>query len=182
MSDTPRTDAELEKWDESPELKVMIRFSRQLERELVAAKERVRRLERSLDLCDPRFSRFCRTVSQAESAPEGGGQSMSDTPRTNLNHLTVETLRTLKGTGTKIVLASVSSRLERELAAANERCKRFEEHAHRLEVFGDVLYDLIDVPSPNCSCHISPPCNDCVENGGFRLAKLEWQQAKEAKP
>lgn len=52
--------------------------------------------------------------------------SMSDTPRTNLNHLTVETLRTLKGTGTKIVLASVSRQLERELAAANERIRRLE--------------------------------------------------------
>ena len=52
---------------------------------------------------------------------------MSDTPRTNLNHLTVETLRTLKGTGTKIVLADFARRLERELAAANERIRRLEE-------------------------------------------------------
>lgn len=25
-------------------------------------------------------------------------------------------------------------------------------------------------PEPNCSCHISPPCNDCVENAGVREA------------
>ena len=51
---------------------------------------------------------------------------MSDTPRTNLNHLTVETLQTLKGTGTKIVLADFARDLERELAAAKERIRRLE--------------------------------------------------------
>ena len=25
-------------------------------------------------------------------------------------------------------------------------------------------------PEANCSCHISPPCNDCVENWGLREA------------
>lgn len=34
---------------------------------------------------------------------------MSTTPRTDLNCLTVETLRTMKGTGTKIVLAVANS-------------------------------------------------------------------------
>lgn len=31
----------------------------------------------------------------------------------------------------------------------------------------DVL-ENIDIPEKNCCCHISPPCNDCVENGGMR--------------
>lgn len=39
----------------------------------------------------------------------------SDTPRTDLNCLTVETLRTMKGTGTQIVLAAVCRQLERDL-------------------------------------------------------------------
>lgn len=30
------------------------------------------------------------------------------------------------------------------------------------------LIDMIDVPEPNCSCHICPPCSDCVEYGGLR--------------
>jgi len=25
-------------------------------------------------------------------------------------------------------------------------------------------------PDPNCSCHISPPCNDCVKHAGEREA------------
>ena len=57
---------------------------------------------------------------------------MSDTPRTDLNHLTVETLRTMKGTGTKIVLASVARQLERELNASNQRIKRLEETLRRI--------------------------------------------------
>lgn len=47
----------------------------------------------------------------------------SDTPRTDLNCLTVETLRTMKGTGTKIVLAAVCRQLERELTEANAKIK-----------------------------------------------------------
>jgi hypothetical protein len=33
------------------------------------------------------------------------------------------------------------------------------------------LSDFIEnthVPEANCSCHISPPCDDCVQNGGIR--------------
>lgn len=47
----------------------------------------------------------------------------NDTPRTDLNCLTVETLRTMKGKGTKIVLAAVCRQLERELSAANAKIK-----------------------------------------------------------
>ena len=32
-------------------------------------------------------------------------------------------------------------------------------------------------PEANCSCHISPPCNDCVKNWGLREA---FSDAKEA--
>ncbi len=28
--------------------------------------------------------------------------------------------------------------------------------------------DLIDVPEKDCRCHVSPPCNDCVEHGHAR--------------
>lgn len=30
------------------------------------------------------------------------------------------------------------------------------------------LIEMVSVPDATCSCHISPPCNDCVENGGIR--------------
>lgn len=28
--------------------------------------------------------------------------------------------------------------------------------------------ELTEVPDPNCSCHVNPPCGDCVEYGGIR--------------
>lgn len=51
---------------------------------------------------------------------------MSDTPRTDLNCLTVETLRTMKGGDAKIVLADVCRDLEMELTAANARVLQLE--------------------------------------------------------
>lgn len=34
-----------------------------------------------------------------------------------------------------------------------------------------LFMDAVDrPPESNCSCHISPPCNDCVENSGLREA------------
>lgn len=51
---------------------------------------------------------------------------MSDTPITDLNCLRAEALKTLSGTGTKIVLAAVSSDLEHKLNAANARIATLE--------------------------------------------------------
>jgi len=34
-----------------------------------------------------------------------------------------------------------------------------------------------EVPERNCSCHISPPCNDCVEYGHMRQLLLEARAA-----
>lgn len=46
-------------------------------------------------------------------------------------------------------------------------------HALNQELLG-ALRQLMDMtgepPDANCSCHISPPCNDCVENTGWRDA------------
>ena len=40
-----------------------------------------------------------------------------------------------------------------------------------------LFMDAVDrPPERNCSCHISPPCNDCVENSGLREA---FEYAKE---
>ena len=30
------------------------------------------------------------------------------------------------------------------------------------------LLNMDDTPEPNCSCHLSPPCEDCVEHAGKR--------------
>lgn len=49
------------------------------------------------------------------------------------------------------------------------------------------LEDLIDAveppPEPNCSCHISPPCHDCVDHSELRefLATARAALTKEGK-
>lgn len=35
----------------------------------------------------------------------------------------------------------------------------------------DLLEEFVDntyIPDANCSCHLAPPCNDCVEHGHMR--------------
>lgn len=49
MRDTPRTDTVLVAWDLTPEPKVLIEHARELERELNAANERIKRLEEAGD-------------------------------------------------------------------------------------------------------------------------------------
>ena len=49
MRNTPRTDTVLVAWDLTPEPKVLIEHARQLERELNAANERIKRLEEAGD-------------------------------------------------------------------------------------------------------------------------------------
>lgn len=34
----------------------------------------------------------------------------------------------------------------------------------------DLLNNMGRPPDSNCSCHISPPCNDCVDHAGLREA------------
>jgi hypothetical protein len=34
----------------------------------------------------------------------------------------------------------------------------------------ETLVEFTDVPDVNCSCHLNPPCVDCVEYGGIRDA------------
>lgn len=49
MRDTPRTDTVLVAWDLTPEPKVLIEHARELERELNAANEHIKRLEALID-------------------------------------------------------------------------------------------------------------------------------------
>ena len=58
---------------------------------------------------------------------------MSETPRTNLNVLTVETIRTLPGTGVQIVLAAVMRTMERELNAMTEERDELREEVKSLK-------------------------------------------------
>jgi hypothetical protein len=66
----------------------------------------------------------------------------------------------------------------------NERLIEFDLHRSNLKLVDKImaleqqrdellaaLQDLLsmqDVPDSNCSCHINPPCNDCVNYSGIR--------------
>lgn len=52
-----------------------------------------------------------------------------------------------------------------ELAEALEKATG---QVSRLKGLMAELLDEVYVPESNCSCHIAPPCNDCVENAGLR--------------
>ena len=55
------------------------------------------------------------------------------------------------------------------------------EDQKRLKLWADHLLDCIEAPpEPNCSCHISPPCSDCVDHGSLREAITETKAAIEA--
>lgn len=43
-----------------------------------------------------------------------------------------------------------------------------------------MVQEIVTSPEPNCSCHISPPCNDCVEWAAIRetLATVKSAIAK----
>ena len=54
------------------------------------------------------------------------------------------------------------------LATENQAMR---EAIHLAEVALDMADDEVYPPDANCSCHISPPCNDCVNNSQARETK-----------
>lgn len=42
------------------------------------------------------------------------------------------------------------------------------------------LVEVSDVPAPNCSCHLSAPCSDCVDYGAIREAIEQARAAIDA--
>ena len=64
----------------------------------------------------------------------------------------------------------VDPAVQRALVALANRAG---EDARRVAALREALVWLLDSyepPYPNCRCHISPPCNDCMEYGALREA------------
>lgn len=65
-----------------------------------------------------------------------------------------------------------------EAAQRLDGYRELAQRSNQLEVLNQellgALRHLVDMtgepPDTNCSCHISPPCSDCVENTGWRDA------------
>lgn len=46
-----------------------------------------------------------------------------------------------------------------------------------LEFLEEQTLAFDDIPAANCSCHLSPPCGDCVDYGGIREALAAAKEA-----
>ena len=87
---------------------------------------------------------------------------------------TIEGLRKMigDGYGLPILPGVIFPRKDDARAAQNlwDNCGDAEKRITELEGLLREAHEVIDVPDRNCSCHLSPPCEDCVEWSGFR----EW--------
>lgn len=60
--------------------------------------------------------------------------------------------------------------------AIAERLQKAEKQRDNLLAALELLLERMDLPpDQNCSCHISPPCNDCADYGGIREA-IKWAE------
>jgi len=66
-----------------------------------------------------------------------------------------------------------------DLIATNAELRA--ENALLRELLG-AWYGDVSIPHPNCSCHISPPCNDCIEWGGLRETADQTKRILGVKP
>lgn len=74
-----------------------------------------------------------------------------------------------------LVLAESNGKLAHDTAIELREARK---QRDRLATWVECLLDrMILPPDPNCSCHISPPCDDCVEYSGLREAVEETQSA-----
>lgn len=65
-----------------------------------------------------------------------------------------------------------------ELRKAREQVASLEQQRYALIAGLELFMEVVETPPErSCSCHISPPCNDCVNNSGLREA---FEFAKEA--
>ena len=60
------------------------------------------------------------------------------------------------------------ARVEKERDALKAKLEHADARIRRLEACIEDFLELTEVPDANCSCHLAPPCGDCVEYGSIR--------------
>ncbi len=58
--------------------------------------------------------------------------------------------------------------IEQERDALKAKLEYADTRIRRLETCVEDFLELTEVPDANCSCHLGPPCRDCVEYGSIR--------------
>ena len=61
-----------------------------------------------------------------------------------------------------------------------DELKKARENIESLITWGDEIIETFvpRIPEKNCSCHISPPCCDCVDNEYHREVISNWEDTK----
>ncbi len=79
----------------------------------------------------------------------------------------------------KLLLERAKFRSQRDklLKLLLERAKFRSQRDKLLAALSELIEVTDEPPESNCSCHISPPCNDCVEYSGIRRALVECARA-----
>ena len=67
-------------------------------------------------------------------------------------------------------------RISKERDAIKAKLEHADARIRRLEACIEDFLELTEVPDANCSCHLGPPCRDCVEYGRIREV-CEWATA-----
>ena len=96
-----------------------------------------------------------RRIAGNVQAASGGGMS-TDTPRTDSRYVRGFDALRITNDEEQWVRADFARQLERELAAETEKVKVLR------EALDGLLVSMTLPPEMNCSCHIAPPCSDCV--------------------
>lgn len=67
--------------------------------------------------------------------------------------------------------------VQTELKDALQQLAKAGQRVRELEIALDLMLERADEPpEKNCSCHLSPPCNDCVDYDGLREAFAEARE------
>lgn len=119
--------------------------------------------------------------ARREADHSGDANKMVPDPfaETTLRRLTADVLPTgIKDAANDQLPSWCAEQVRARVNALEASNRELMEALESLDVWGGELDGNLCPPDSNCSCHISPPCNDCVDFAGQREAKQRWEDAK----
>lgn len=145
----------------------------------VAAFERDARIRAGMKYT--RASAMLAEKARREADHSGDANKMVPDPfaETTLRRLTADVLPTgIKDAANDQLPSWCAEQVRARVNALEASNRELMEALESLDVWGGELDGNLCPPDSNCSCHISPPCNDCVDFAGQREAKQRWEDAK----
>ena len=96
------------------------------------------------------------------------GCAMPDTSETFLDSVLKRAAEDRQCQAEEARLAAKLAEVEKERDALKAKLEHADTRIRRLEACIEEFLDHTEVPDANCSCHLAPPCGDCVEYGRIR--------------